>query len=75
MCVIQIGKFRGLVTVTKYAPITMDPKRGRVHDVLDNVRVQRAVLMFIVRVWTKNVTKDMKLCDEVPEVLSASSQL
>lgn len=62
--------FRGPITVPEYTRIVIGLERGRTHQVLDELKIQRAALMRIVRLWTKKVAKDAKLSEEARALLA-----
>jgi hypothetical protein len=62
--VAAVEGFRGAITLEEYARIVIGLERKTANLVLDDLGIQRAALMRIVRLWTKKVAKDPKLAAE-----------
>jgi hypothetical protein len=67
--VAEVERFRGVITLTEYTQIVIGMERGRVNQVLDELKIQRAAFPRIVRLWTKKVAKDPKLTGEARALL------
>lgn len=67
--VAKVEEFRGPIQLEEYARIVVALERGQAVEVLCELKIHRAALMPIVRLWTRKVAKDMKLGDAANDVL------
>jgi len=69
--VASVERFRGPISLPEYARIAVALERGQANEALDALKIQRAALMPIVRVWTKRVAGDPKLASQTMAHLAA----
>jgi hypothetical protein len=62
--------FRGPIGAEEFARVMWARERGRVDEVLDELRIQRPALMPLLRVWTKKAAASPKLGEEVSRTLA-----
>ncbi|WP_437510431.1 DUF2169 domain-containing protein [Sorangium sp. So ce1099] len=67
--VAAVEGFRGPIGLQEYANIAVGLERGMASEVLDALAIQRAALMPIVRVWTKQAAGQMALSAELMALL------
>lgn len=67
--VAKVEAFRGPIQLEEYARIVVALERSQAVEVLCELKIHRAALMPIVRLWTRKVAKDMKLGDAANDVL------
>lgn len=65
-----VERFRGRVTPAEYARFVIAGERGHANDGLDELRIQRAAMMRLKRVWAKKMAEDAALRAQVNELLS-----
>ncbi|UQA63242.1 DUF2169 family type VI secretion system accessory protein [Polyangium aurulentum] len=73
--VARVEGFRGAILLEEYARLLVGLERGRVNAALDALRIHRAALMPIVRVWTRKVATDMKITDKAQIAIRAARRL
>jgi hypothetical protein len=73
--VARVEGFRGAISLEEYARLLVGLERGKVNPALDALRIHRATLMPIVRVWTRKVAMDMKMTDKAQIAIRAARRL
>lgn len=63
--VTTVEGFRGPIMPAEYAQLALAGERGQADEVLDELRIQRAARMSVIRVWTKRLAADGRLRAEV----------
>ncbi|MBK9265804.1 MAG: DUF2169 domain-containing protein [Polyangiaceae bacterium] len=67
--VARVEQFRGEISLEEVARILVGLERRNAREVLDELRIQRAALMPIVRLWTKRIATNMRLNDKAAELV------
>lgn len=67
--VAAVEGFRGPITLPEFAQIAVGLERGEANEALAALKIHRAALMPIVRVWTKKTASDWKLSEQLRTLL------
>jgi hypothetical protein len=72
--VARVERFRGQITLEEVARILVGFERRNAREVLDELRIQRAALMPIVRVWVKRIAADSRTSSKAANLMREARQ-
>jgi hypothetical protein len=72
--VTRVERFRGKITLPEVARILVGFERRNARQVLDELRIQRAALMPIVRLWVKRIATDSRTSSKAANLMRDARQ-
>lgn len=72
--VTRVEEFRGKITIEEVSRILVGFERRNAREILDELRIQRAALMPIVRVWVKQIATDSRASSKAATLMRDARQ-